>query len=73
MDKLLAMRRRDLVEAVKVQEQDHGLNELSFLGRLALLVDQQWSCRENHALTRRLKAGLRGWPDIDYRAARSLA
>ncbi len=76
MEKLLAMRLQGMVEALKTQEQDRAINELSFLERLALLVDQQWSWRENQALARRLKAAkLRGSAcveDIDYRAARGL-
>jgi len=76
IEKLLAMRLYGMLEALKVQEQDRAVNELGFLERLALLVDQQWSWRENQALTRRLKAAkLRGAAcveDIDYRAARGL-
>jgi len=76
MEKLLAMRLQGIVEALKTQEQDRAINELSFLERLGLLVDQQWSWRENQALARRLKAAkLRGpacVEDIDYRTARSL-
>jgi len=76
MEKLSAMRLHGMVEALKAQEQDRAANELSFLERLALLVDQQWSWRENQALARRLKAAkLRGATcveDIDYRAARGL-
>jgi DNA replication protein DnaC len=76
MDKLLAMRLIGMVEALQAQEQDRASNELSFLERLALLVDQQWSWRENQALTRRLKAAkLKGSAcveDIDYRATRGL-
>ncbi len=71
MEKLLAMRLQGMVEALKTQEQDRAINELSFLERLALLVDQQWTWRENQALARRLKAAkLRGpgcVEDIDYR------
>jgi len=33
------------------QEQDEAARELSFLDRLALLIDQQWNWRENQALT----------------------
>jgi hypothetical protein len=63
MEKLLAMRLQGMVEALKTQEQDRAINELSFLERLALLVDQQWGWRENQALARRLKAAkLRGRP-----------
>ncbi len=76
MEKLLAMRLQGMVEALKTQEQDRAINELSFLERLSLLVDQQWTWRENQALARRLKAAkLRGpacVEDIDYRTARGL-
>ena len=76
MEKLLAMRLQGMVEALKTQEQDRAIHELSFLERLALLVDQQWTWRENQALARRLKAAkLRGpacVEDIDYRVARGL-
>jgi DNA replication protein DnaC len=76
MEKLLAMRLQGMVEALKAQEQDRAVNELSFLERLSLLVDQQWNWRENQALARRLKAAkLKGAAcveDIDYRAARGL-
>ena len=76
IEKLLALRLHGMVEALKAQEQDRAVAELSFLERLALLVDQQWSWRENQALARRLKvAKLRGGAcveDIDYRVARGL-
>lgn len=76
IEKLLAMRLHGMLEAMKAQEQDRAVNELGFLERFALLVDQQWSWRENQALVRRLKAAkLRGAAcveDIDYRAARGL-
>ena len=75
-EKLLAMRLHGMVEGLKTQEQDSASRELSFLDRLAMLVDQQWSWRENQALARRMKsAKLRGdacVEDIDYRAARGL-
>jgi DNA replication protein DnaC len=54
MEKLLAMRLQGMVEGLKAQEQDRAANELSFLDRLSLLVDQQWDWRENQALARRL-------------------
>lgn len=76
MEKLLAMRLQGMVDALKGQEQDRAVQELSFLERLSLLVDQQWTWRENQALARRLKvAKLRGpacVEDIDYRASRGL-
>src|SRR5215475_895595 len=75
IDKLLALRLHGMVDALKMQELERAVGELSFLERLALLVDQQWSWRENHVLARRLKAAkLRGAcvEDIDYRATRGL-
>jgi DNA replication protein DnaC len=76
IEKLLAMRLHGMADSLKAQEQDQAMRELSFLERLALLVDQQWTWRENQALQRRLKAAkLRGntcVEDIDYRAARGL-
>jgi DNA replication protein DnaC len=76
LNKMLAMRLHGMAEALKTQEQDSTIRELSFMERLGLLVDQQWNWRENQALARRLKgAKLRGpacVEDIDYRAARGL-
>src|SRR5579871_2346133 len=76
MEKLLAMRLHGMLEALKTQEQDPSARELSFLERLALLVDHQWTLRQNQALARRLQtAKLRGnacVEEIDYRAARGL-
>jgi hypothetical protein len=45
-----------LLEALERQEQDESARELSFLDRLALLVDQQWTWRQNQALARRVRA-----------------
>jgi DNA replication protein DnaC len=76
MEKLLAMRLHGMVEGLKTQEQDAAARELSFLERLALLVDQQWNWRDNQALVRRLRsAKLRAnacVEDIDYRTSRGL-
>jgi DNA replication protein DnaC len=76
IEKLLVMRLHGIAEGLQTQEQDPAARELSFLERLGLLVDQQWSWRQNQALARRLKtAKLRGnvcVEDIDYRAARGL-
>jgi DNA replication protein DnaC len=76
MEKLLAMRLHGMADALKTQEQDPGARDLSFLERLAMLVDHQWNWRQNQALARRLHgAKLRGTAcveEIDYRAARGL-
>ena len=75
MEKLAAMRLLGMADALKAQEQDPASRELSFLERLAMLVDQQWTWRENQALARRLHAAkLKGAcvEEIDYRASRGL-
>src|SRR5664279_5368573 len=76
MEKLLAMRLHGMADALKAQQQDPAARELSFLDRLAMLIDQQWNWRQNQALARRLhSAKLRGnacVEDVDYRAARGL-
>lgn len=75
MEKLATMRLLGMLEALKAQEQDPAARELSFAERLGLLVDQQWTWRENQALARRLTAAkLKGAcvEDIDYRSSRGL-
>jgi len=76
IEKLVALRLTGMVEGLKAQQQDPAASELSFNERLAMLVDQQWTWRENQALDRRLKAAkLRGnacIEDIDFRASRGL-
>ena len=76
IDKLMAMRLEAMVEAWKSFEQDENTQQLSFEEKLSLMIDQQWTSRQNLALQRRLRyAKLRGnacVEDIDYRAARGL-
>ena len=75
MEKLMALRLLGMVDSLKMQEQDPASHGLSFLERLGLLVDQQWTWRENQALARRLyTAKLKGASveDIDYRSSRGL-
>ena len=76
IEKLRAMRLDGMAEGLQTQEQDAAARELSFMERLGLLVDQQWTWRQNQALARRLKgAKLRAnacVEDIDYRASRGL-
>jgi DNA replication protein DnaC len=76
IEKLLAMRLPGMVEALRAQQEDSAVQQLSFLDRLSLLVDHQWNWRQNQALARRMKAAkLRvnaSVEDIDYRATRGL-
>ena len=74
MEKLTAMRLLGMVDALKAQDQDPASRELSFLERLGLLIDQQWTWRQNQALARRLQVAKLGGAcveEIDYRGARA--
>lgn len=76
IEKLHALRLHGMAEAFRAQSEQTGITELSFEERFALLVDQQWSWRQNRALERRLaKAKLRhraSVEDIDFRTPRGL-
>src|SRR6516162_6829798 len=76
MEKLQALKLQGMIEGLEQQEQDANARDLSFLDRLALLLDRQWTWRQNQVLARRLQASrLRGAAcveDIDYRAERGL-
>jgi DNA replication protein DnaC len=79
LDKLETLRLHGMAEAFRAQAdpaQREGLAGLSFEERLALLVDQEWTWRQNRALARRLtQAKFRyraSVEDIDFRAPRGL-
>jgi DNA replication protein DnaC len=76
IEKLYALRLRAMADAFTQQQQDPRTTQLSFEERFALLVDRQWSWRQNRALERRLRdARLQGSAcieDIDFRATRGL-
>jgi DNA replication protein DnaC len=76
IEKLCAMRLKGMAEAFRQQQESADCQQLSFEERLGLLIDRQWTWRENHALERRLRNGRLQGPacieDIDYRTARGL-
>jgi DNA replication protein DnaC len=76
IEKLYAMRMRGMADAFTQQQEDTQTTQLSFEERFALLVDRQWTWRQNRVLERRLRdARLQGpacIEDIDFRAARGL-
>lgn len=76
IEKLCAMRLKGMAEAFRQQQESADCHQLSFEERLGLLIDRQWTWRENHALERRLRnARLQGpacIEDIDYRTVRGL-
>ncbi|HKW77074.1 MAG TPA: IS21-like element helper ATPase IstB [Terriglobales bacterium] len=77
LEKLQTMKWQGIIQALEQQEQDEAARALSFLDRLALLIDQQWTWRQNQVLARRLKTSrLKGAAcveNIDYRAERGLS
>ena len=76
IEKLHVMRMRGMADAFTRQQEDPQTTPLSFEERFGLLVDRQWSWRQNQALERRLRdARLQGpacIEDIDFRATRGL-
>lgn len=76
LEKLIAMRLRGMAEAFRQQQESTDAQQLSFEERLGLLIDRQWTWRQNRALERRLRQGrLQGSAsveDIDFRTPRGL-
>lgn len=76
VEKLRAMRLRGMAEAYQQQMENPDAVALTFDERLALLVDQHATWRENKAMARRLKTSkLDSEPcaeDVNYRHARQL-
>ncbi len=76
LEKLRAMRLLGMAEALANQTQQPDIARLSFEERLGLLVDEEWTFRENRRLQRLLKEAklrLAAVPeDIDYGASRGL-
>jgi DNA replication protein DnaC len=74
--KLYAMKLNGMATAYEEQGQQPRMAELSFEERLGLLVDRQWTWREDRALKTRLqqaKFKLQACiEDVDFRAARGL-
>jgi DNA replication protein DnaC len=77
IEKLQALKLHGMIEGLEQQEQDDATRGLNFQDRLALLIDRQWTWRQNQVLARRLHASrLKGTAcveNIDYRAERGLS
>ena len=75
-DKLYAMKLIGMAEGFKEQLEQPSFRDLSFEERLGMLVERQWSWKENKRLSRFLKeAKLKlqaCLEDIDYRTPRGL-
>jgi DNA replication protein DnaC len=76
IEKLITMRLQGMVDGLEAIEQDETARDLCFEEKLALIVDRQYTWRQNLAFQQRLKrARLRGnacVEDIDYRAQRGI-
>jgi len=76
IEKLYAMKLIGMADALTQQMSDPGTSQLSFEERFSLLVDQQWTWKQNKALARRLRnAKLRSeacLEDFDWREPRGL-
>jgi len=77
LEKLRALRLDGLAQALEEQRQQANVLPLEFEERLALLVERQWSWKENRALAARLKRAQLKFPnacleDIDYALHRGL-
>ena len=76
LHKLFVMRLNGMADAFRGQLEQTGLSELSFEERFGMLVDRQWSWKEDRALSRRLRTSrLKSTvsvEDIDYQTPRGL-
>jgi hypothetical protein len=55
IEKLYAMKLIGMADALSQQMSDPGTSQLSFEERFSLLVDQQWTWKQNKALACRLR------------------
>jgi len=76
IEKLSQMKLHTMATALREQTEQPSLSSLSFEDRFAMIVDREWTSREDRKLTRRLKAArLRTQAtveDIDYQHPRGL-
>ena len=77
LEKLRTLRLDGMVQALEEQRRQANVLQLEFEERLALLVERQWSWKENRALAARLKRAQLKFPnacleDIDYALHRGL-
>ena len=76
IEKLSQMKLHAMATAFQEQLEKPSLSSLSFEDRFAMIVDYEWTSREDRKLTRRLKAARLRTPatveDIDYQHPRSL-
>jgi len=76
IEKMNAMKLFGMRDALGEQMELSSYDSLSFEERVGMLIDREWTDRENRKLERRMKAAKLKIPasmeDIDYRASRGL-
>ena len=76
LDKMQAMKMADMAESFTQQLRSSDYAELSFEERVGLMIDCEWTAREQRKLTRRLRAAKLRYPasleDVDFQAPRKL-
>ena len=76
IERLRQMRLSGMAEAFAAQLKDQDIRSLSFEERFGLIVDQEWTCRQDHRLKRLLRGAKLRLPacveDIDYQQPRGL-
>lgn len=76
LNQLHVMRLNGMADAFRRQQEQTDLGGLSFAERFALLVDAQWTYKENRSLQRRLRVSrlknTAAVEDIDYQTPRGL-
>lgn len=76
LEKMNAMKLFGMVESFETQLSSSEYAELSFEERVGLMVDTEWTAREQRKLTRRLRGAKLKYPasleNVNFRAARGL-
>ncbi len=76
LDKMQEMKMADMAESFRQQLRSSDYSELSFEERVGLMIDCEWTAREQRKLTRRLRAAKLRYPasleDVDFQAPRKL-
>jgi hypothetical protein len=76
LERLQSMKLKGMLEAYRLQLEQPDMASLSFEERFSLLVDYEWTARQNRKLARQLKQARLRLPacpeDIDFRHPRGL-
>ena len=76
LDKMNAMKMSAMAEALELQLGSSEYAELSFEERVGLLIDTEWTAREQRKLTRRLRFARMRHPasleNVDFKTVRNL-